>query len=279
MKLEFIKMHACGNDYIYVDCFRQTVTDPVGLAKSLSIRRFSIGSDGLVLIMPGKNADVKMRIFNADGSEAGTCGNAVRCVAKYAYDAGIVKKKTINVETLSGTKGAKIISSEGKTSVVAVEMGRATFTPKAVPVISAKEVLLRPYRLGKKIYLMTCLSVGNPHAVITVDDYRSLSVARVGKIIENDGIFPEKTNVEFVKILSKKEICVRVWERGSGITYSCGTGACASVVSCAVNGLVPFERQIKVRMKGGDLFVRVSHDLSVTLKGEAVKVYDGAIDI
>ncbi len=279
MKLEFTKMQACGNDYVYVDCFCKSVFDPAKIAKSLSIRRFSVGSDGLVLILPSDNADAEMKIFNSDGSQAKTCGNALRCVAKYLYDAGIVKRKIIDVKTPSGVRRAKIISSDGNKAVVSVEMGRATFTPKAVPVVSAKEVLLRPYKINSRIYLMTCLNIGNPHAVITVDDHRKVNVAGVGKIIENDGIFPEKTNVEFVKIINKNEISVKVWERGSGITYSCGTGACASVAACAINGLLPFERQITVRMKGGDLFVKVGHDLSVKLKGEAVRVYDGVIEI
>jgi len=277
MKLEFIKMQSCGNDYIYVDCFSQKVNDPCKIAKSLSIRRLSVGSDGLVLILPHKTYDCAMRIFNADGSEAKMCGNAVRCVGEYLLSRGKVKGEEVTVRTLSGVKRVRRHKLNGNT-LLSVDMGRASFSPKDVPVIAEEEVLMRPYKVGNKVYPMTCVSIGNPHAVINVDDFKNLDVARVGRRIENDFIFPQRTNVGFVKVCGDA-LYLKEWERGSGLTYSCGTGACAAVASCAVNGFIPFEKLILVRMKGGDLFVKVGCDLSLTLVGEAVEVFRGQAEI
>ena len=278
MKLDFIKMQAGGNDYIYVDCYDKTVDEPAALAKKLSIRRFSVGSDGLVLILPSDKADAKMRIFNADGSEAEMCGNAIRCVAKYLYDSARVKNREMLIETLSGVKRLCIKSRDGDISVTA-EMGKASFQPRDVPVVSEGEMLLKPYVLNGNAYLMTCVSVGNPHAVVNVKSFRYMSVTAIGKKICGDPIFPEGANVEFVRVAGKREVYLRVFERGSGETYSCGTGACAAVAACSVNGLVDTERNVIVHLKGGDLVVKVRRDLSLLLTGGAQEVYRGVIDV
>lgn len=279
MKLEFTKMQALGNDYIYVDCFKTDVPDPEDLSKSLAIRRFSIGSDGLVLILPSAVADAEMRVFNADGSRAATCGNALRCVAKYLYDGKMIKGKTAEINTLAGVRTATIIKDYGKSAYVRVDMGKASFRPSAVPVISGGEVLLKPYVFLGRTFFLTCLSVGNPHAVAIVDDFKHLSASKVGRAIETDGIFPKRTNVEFVRIVKNTLIELKVWERGSGLTYACGSGACAAVCACAVNGFLPFAREVTVVQKGGRLKVVAEADLSLTLEGEAVRVFDGVVEI
>lgn len=272
-------MHSCGNDYVYVDCFNKRVDDPKTLAKKLSKRRYSIGSDGLVLILPSDASDAKMRIFNADGSEAETCGNAIRCVGKYLYDIGKKNADSVKVETLAGIKTLTVKSERGTSALVAAQMGKATFKPEKIPVISEGELLLKPYKVGGKAFFITCLSMGNPHAVVTIRSFKGLDVKKIGSTIENGQIFPNKTNVEFVKVIKPDEIAVKVWERGSGETNACGTGACAAAVSCAVNGFSPFNKPITVNMVGGNLYVTVGADLSVTLEGECVKVYEGVVEI
>lgn len=276
MKIEFFKMQAAGNDYIYVDARKTYVPHPEKLAKSASIRRFSIGSDGLVLILPSNAADVKMRIFNADGSEGEICGNALRCVGKYVAETE--NKKELTVETKAGIKKLTPRFKGAKVTSVAVRMGKADFSPSSIPVLSDSAVIGRPYAIGEKTFFLTCVSIGNPHAVFIVDDLAGLDVERLGRIVENDVTFPMKTNVEFVRKTSAKSLRARVWERGSGMTLSCGSGACAVAAACAVNGLIAYDTPVVVTLDGGEMTVTVGKDLSLELTGDCRFVYKGEYD-
>ena len=275
MKLEFVKMQSCGNDYIYVDCFSKVVSDPVGLARSLSIRRLSVGSDGLVLILPTDGADAFMRIFNADGSEAKMCGNAVRCVGKYLLDEGISSGDAMTVRTLSGIKKLKANVVDGYCKSVCADMGEVSFLLEKVSVRTDGDVVSAPFSIDGKTYDITYVSVGNPHAVVFVDDPLCVDVAAVGKIISGNNIFPEGCNVEFVSPIRKDLLSVRVYERGSGETYSCGTGAVAAVAAYVKRGRAPFSLPVTVRFFGGDLTVTVEEGYLAKLDGECKTVYRG----
>ena len=249
----FTKMHGAGNDYIYINCFEETVDDPAALAVRASHRHFGVGSDGLVLIGPSDVADFRMRIFNADGSEAQMCGNASRCVAKYVYDSGMTAKNPIMLETNAGIKILQMRIEDGKVSAVTVDMG--------APVSG---VIDQP--LDNTDYRYTDVSMGNPHCVIFVDNVDDLILWQIGPPLENHPAFPERANVEFVRVIDRQTIQMRVWERGSGETLACGTGACASAVACILNGFCDKDSDITVHLRGGDLVIHWDSASNTILK-------------
>ncbi len=275
-KIPFTKMHGAGNDYIYIDCFSFPFDfNPNDLAKKMSPRHFSVGADGVVLILPSKVADATMRMFNLDGSEGKMCGNAIRCVAKYLSDHGLTKKDQITIETLSGIKTLRLFKENGITVRVSVDMGKADFSPKAIPVIYDGEMIQAPITVLGKDYKMTAVSMGNPHAVIFTSGVKELDLAGMGPTFENLPIFPERVNTEFVERIDDTTLLMRVWERGSGETYACGTGACATVAAAVRNGIVPMGKEITVRLIGGDLVIKVDEEYRVTMTGGATEVYQG----
>lgn len=280
MRIKFTKMHGCGNDYIYINCFNQNVDDPQKLSMNLSDRRYGIGGDGIILICPSDVACAKMRIFNKDGSEGKMCGNGIRCVAKYLYDSGMTKSKTgIKIETLSGVKTADILENSDNESVVKVDMGNADLNPANIPMISEKEkVVNEPVTINSDTYNITCVSMGNPHCVIFCDEIYSANVKEIGSKLSSHRIFPEGVNVEFVSKVDSENLTMRVWERGSGETLACGSGACASVVAATENGLCEKGKDIAVHLRGGKLFVNYS-DKGVFLTGNAIKVFEGEIEV
>lgn len=278
MRLKFTKIHGCGNDYIYINCFEQNIDDPSKLSCLLSDRRHSIGGDGIILICPSNVAEAKMRIFNKDGSEGKMCGNGIRCVAKYLLDSKMIKNKNgIKIETLSGIKELDIIEDDQNEAMVKVNMGRADLSSKSIPMIFEKDrVINEPITLNDEIYNITCVSMGNPHAVIFCDEVYSAKVKEIGSKLSSHRIFPEGVNAEFVSIVDKNNITMRVWERGSGETLACGSGACASVVAAVENGFCSKNEDITVHLRGGKLVVNYS-DEKVFLTGNAVRVFEGEI--
>ncbi|MCL2107344.1 MAG: diaminopimelate epimerase [Oscillospiraceae bacterium] len=244
--MNFTKMHGCGNDYIYINCFEEAVEDPAALAVQVSDRHFGVGSDGLVLILPSSIADFKMRIFNADGSEAMMCGNALRCIAKYVWDNGMTKKNPVALETLSGVKIIHVKLEQGSVVSARVDMG----APALIPV----EQTLRLD--DGTVFDVTCVSMGNPHCVAFVEDTEAFPLERIGPRVERHPWFPDRINAEFVQLLCPTAIKMRVWERGSGETLACGTGACASAVACILNGRCAKDTDITVQLRGGDLVIR-----------------------
>ena len=281
MKLSFTKMHGCGNDYVYFNCFSDEVPNPEKLAISLSDHHFGIGGDGIILICPSDVADAKMRMFNADGSEGKMCGNGIRCVGKYLYDYGMVDGKTqITVETLSGIKTLDLYPENGKVKTVRVDMGAAMLNPKDIPAYSDGERIVDgPLVIDEKVYHITCVSMGNPHCVVFVkEDVDSLDLERIGPKFENNPLFPERVNTEFVNILSDGTLKMRVWERGSGETWACGTGACAVGVTAVLSGLFKKGEDITVHLRGGDLVINYT-DQTVLMTGPATTVFEGTIDI
>ncbi len=277
--MKFVKMHGLGNDYIFVENMKDDLQNPAILARKISDRHFGIGSDGLVLIMPSEVADVKMRIFNADGSEAEMCGNASRCVGKYVYENGIINKERITMETLAGIKTLELKAADGKVFAVRVDMGEPVLESALIPVVSTKERFIdEPVEINDKVFRITCVSMGNPHAVTFTDDVTELPLHIYGPQLEKNSLFPKRTNVEFIQIISRDRIKMRVWERGSGETMACGTGACASVVAAIINGLC--DRRVTVMLPGGELLVEWDEaDGHVYKTGPAVKVFDGEIEI
>lgn len=236
--IKFTKMHGLGNDYVYMDAIHQTIENESSLAQFVSNRHFGIGSDGLILIDKSEVADFKMKMFNSDGSQAEMCGNGIRCVGKFVYDKGLTNQTTVTIETLAGIKTLILNVKEGKVETVRVDMGEPIFTPEKVPVVAKEEPVknLKVKALDKE-FAFTCVSMGNPHAITMVKDTKNFEVEKYGKILEVASVFPNKTNVEFVEIQDKEHIKMRVWERGSGETLACGTGACATAVACNLNGL------------------------------------------
>ena len=277
--MKFTKMQGLGNDYIYLNCMDECPGDPQGLAKQLSDRHFGVGSNGLVLIMPSRVADIRMRMFNSDGSEAEMCGNASRCVGKYVYDNKIINKKTITMETLAGIKTLELTTENGKVSLVRVDMGEPVLKPADIPVKSEKDIFLsEPVTVKGRTFSVTCVSMGNPHAVSYVDDAACFPLELYGPAMETNELFPRKINSEFVEILDRNTLKMRVWERGAGETLACGTGACAVLVASVLNGFC--ERKATVKLLGGDLTVEWSEkDNRVYMTGPAVKVFDGEIDL
>lgn len=279
MKIEFTKMHGCGNDYIYINCFDKEIEYPERLSVTLSDRHFGIGGDGIVLICKSDVTDAKMRMFNIDGSEGKMCGNAIRCVGKYIYDNGIAKKNPLTIETLSGIKTLGINTENGLVSTVRVDMGKAELEPSRIPVnLPGEQIVNYPLNIKDNIYHVTCVSMGNPHAVVFCDDVAGLNLAGIGPLFENHEIFPERVNTEFVKIIDKNTIEMRVWERGSGETLACGTGACAATVAAALNGYCTKGEDIHVLLSGGELIINYT-DETVYMTGGCVKVFEGVVEI
>lgn len=277
--MRFTKMHGCGNDYVYVNCFKETVERPEAVAKFVSDRHFGIGADGLILIKPSKTADVRMRMYNADGSEGEMCGNGIRCVAKYAFDYGIVNKTSITVETKAGIKHLKLQVTDKTVEMVTVDMGEPITNPSLIPVLSDEEIVKeKPIEILGSQYLITCVSMGNPHAVTFVEDTKAIKIEEIGPKFENHALFPNRINTEFIQVIDRKTINMRVWERGSGETLACGTGACASVYACILNQKT--EDEVLVHLLGGDLVIRYDRTSNhIFMTGPATIVFDGDIDI
>ena len=275
--LKFTKMQGCGNDYIYINCFEQTVEDPAALSVRLSPRHFSVGADGVILICPSDKADAKMRMFNADGSEGKMCGNGIRCVGKYLYDNGIARRDVITVETLSGIKTLTVFAENGVATRLSVDMGRAETAPEAVPVRADAPVVNGVLEVGGKEYKATCVSMGNPHCVVFRDDVDDMDIKAEGEQFERSHLFPESVNTEFVRVLGRNLLQMRVWERGSGETFACGTGACAAAVAAVLCGFCGKGEDITVHLLGGDLVINYT-DERVIMTGPAVKVYDGCVE-
>lgn len=279
--LKFTKMHGIGNDYVYINAIDQKIDDPNALAKKLSDRRFSIGGDGVILICPSDVADAKMRMFNADGSEGKMCGNGVRCVGKYVYDNLIEDKSrdTIAIETLSGIKTMKITAVDGKAELLQVDMGKAELKTENIPAVfdGCETVVAKPLLVNGKEHFVTAVSMGNPHCVTFVDDVDSLELEKIGPHFEKHPAFPEQVNTEFVKVIDDHTLQMRVWERGSGETWACGTGACATAVAAVENGYCKKGEDITVHLRGGDLIINYT-DERVLMTGPATKVFDGEIE-
>lgn len=279
--MKFIKMHGCGNDYIYVDCTKEDLVNESELSIKLSDRRFGIGSDGLILIRNSDVADFKMSIFNADGSEAKMCGNGVRCVGKFVYDNGLTDKEEVRVETLSGIKILKLNVKDGKVATVEVDMGAPIVKAQLVPAISPSgrdEIIDEDISVEGVSYKVTCVSMGNPHCITFVEDTKSLNLEKIGPGFEHHKMFPDRVNTEFIQVISRNEINMRVWERGSGETFACGTGACASVVACVLNGLT--DDEVKVNLVGGELFIKYDREAdAVFMTGPATTVYKGVVEL
>lgn len=281
MKLSFTKMHGCGNNYIYFNCFDQTVPDPGELSVRLSEPHFGIGGDGIILISPSDKADAQMRIFNADGSEGKMCGNGIRCVGKYLYDNGMTDgRTTVTVDTLSGVKTLELTIKDGKMLSARVDMGAAILKPHDIPVdLEGDTVIGAPLVVDEKVYHITCVSMGNPHCVIFLpEDIDGLDLARIGPKFEHNALFPERVNTEFVNVLPDGSLKMRVWERGSGETWACGTGACAVGVAAVLMGHAAKDEDITVHLRGGDLTVRYT-DETVFMTGAATTVFKGEIEI
>lgn len=275
--MRFTKMHGCGNDYVYVNCLDTVIENPAKVAVQVSDRYKGIGSDGLILIQDSKVADFRMVMFNADGSEGSMCGNGIRCVGKFVYDKGLTSKTMLTIETKSGIKTLQLHIGENGVETVTVDMGMAAFESELVPVVSAKKsVIGEPITLFGTEYKMTCLSVGNPHAVLWVEDVKTTDIVKLGERLQEDAMFPEGVNVEFVHIINRKTIAMRVLERGSGETMACGTGACASVVAGIVNGIL--DEEVTVHLLGGDLHIRYDKvEKKIFMTGPAVLVFEGEI--
>ena len=275
--MKFTKMHGLGNDYVYVNCFKETVDNPAEVSIKVSDRHFGIGSDGLILIKPSDIADFRMDMCNADGSQAEMCGNGIRCVAKYVYDYGLTDKTSISIETLAGIKYLDLHIENGKAETITVNMGSPILQPDMIPVVSDKEkVVDEPIVVQGKEYKMTCVSMGNPHCIVFVDDTEHFPLEKIGPDFECHRAFPKRVNTEFIQVLDRKTVNMRVWERGSGETLACGTGACASTVACILNGLT--EDEITLHLLGGDLLVRWDKEENlVYMTGPATVVFDGEI--
>jgi carbamoyl-phosphate synthase large subunit len=278
-KIAFTKMHTCGNDYIYFNCFEVEIDSPESLSVFLSDRHKGVGGDGVVLILPSNTADAKMRMFNLDGSEGGMSGNAIRCVAKFIYDNGIVKKRDMLIETKSGVKKLFLSTRNGEVSSVKVDMGCAKLRPEDIPVnLTGDNVIKRKITIGGAEYEITCVSMGNPHAVVFRDKLDDLKLGEIGPLFENDPLFPDRVNAEFVKVMDRNHLKIRLWERGNGETRASGTAACASAIAAVLNGYCDKDTDIKVQLPGGDLIIRYT-DEAVYMTGDCIKVFDGTVEI
>ena len=278
--MKFTKMQGIGNDYVYVNCFEETVADPERVSEIISDRHFGIGADGLVLIMPSDKADFRMRMFNADGSEGNMCGNATRCIGKFVYDNHLTDKTNITLETRSGIKKLTLYPENGKVKTVLVDMGKAVLKPADIPMnVSGDTFINKPITVDGKEVFITAVSMGNPHAVTYVDDVDSLELEKIGPSFENHPLFPERVNTEFIKIVDESTMQMRVWERGSGETWACGTGACAATAASVLNGYFPHDKEITVKLRGGDLFITYKSDGTVLMRGPAETVFTGEIDV
>ena len=279
--MKFTKMQGIGNDYVYINRFEETVKDPSAVARFVSDRHFGIGSDGLILIRPSQVADCEMDMYNLDGSQGAMCGNGIRCVAKYVFDHGIVNKTSISIATKSGIKYVDLTVKDGKASLIRVNMGSPILQATQIPVVAdTEQVIDAPIQVDGQEYHYTAVSMGNPHAIVYVEDTDSLDLAKIGPSFENHVNFPDRINTEFVQILDEHTVKMRVWERGSGETLACGTGACAVAVASILNGHVSPDTPVTVKLLGGDLqiFWNRSENL-VYMTGPAVTVFDGQIDL
>lgn len=279
-KIPFTKMHGCGNDYLYINGFENEVESVEALSRTLSDRHFGIGGDGLVLILPSKSADAKMRMFNQDGSEGMMCGNAIRCVAKYLYDNNMVADTTIQIETQSGIKTIEVfLSDDGLVASAMVDMGQAELDPALIPtLLKHNPAVSVPLIIDERHYKITCVSMGNPHTVIFCDNPNEIDLPKIGPTFEKHPLFPEGTNTEFVKVVNDRNLSMRVWERGSGETLACGTGACASAVAAILNKHCKRNTDILIHLKGGELTVRCTNE-TVFMTGACSKVFEGTIDV
>ena len=279
--MKFTKMQGIGNDYVYVNCFEETVKDPAAVARYVSDRHFGIGSDGLILIKPSDIADCEMDMYNLDGSQGAMCGNGIRCVAKYVYDYGIVKKENISVSTKSGIKYLDLTVRDGKVALVRVNMGSPVLTASHIPVVSSTEEMINaPLKVNGETYYITAVSMGNPHAIVYMTDVDHLDIGEIGPYFENHMAFPDRVNTEFVEVLDDHTLKMRVWERGSGETLACGTGACAVAVASILNGHVDGEKPVTVKLLGGDLEIFWDRQENlVYMTGPAATVFDGEIDL
>lgn len=276
-KLKFTKMHGCGNDYIYFNCFEQQIENPEALSIRLSDRHFSVGGDGIILICPSDKADARMRMFNADGSEGKMCGNGTRCVGKYIYERGIAKKPIVALETLSGIKTLTLTIKEDVVTAVQVDMGAPILEPRKIPVkLEGDRAVNVQHILAGKLQKFTCVSMGNPHCVIFTENIDALDLETIGPAYENDTIFPEKVNTEFVEVLDEHTLKMRVWERGSGETLACGTGACATAVAAVLCGYCKMDADINLKLRGGDLLIRYTGE-TVLMTGSATVVFEGEV--
>lgn len=273
--MKFTKLHGCGNGYIYVNLFEEKLDNPAEMSIKVSDHHFGIGSDGLITIGPSDIADFAMRIYNADGSEAEMCGNGIRCVGKYVYDHGLTDKTKIAVESGAGIKYLTLNVENGKVETVCVDMGEPIFAPQDIPVVAEGDIVIdEPISVGGIEWKMTCVSMGNPHAVVFVDDVKSFELEKYGPLFENHERFPKRTNTEFVHVISRTEADMRVWERGSAETWACGTGTCASVVACILKGYT--DREVLVHLVGGDLVIRWDEETNhVFMTGPATEVFSG----
>ncbi|MDY4693867.1 MAG: diaminopimelate epimerase [Blautia sp.] len=279
--MKFTKMQGIGNDYVYVNCFEETVENPSAVARFVSDRHFGIGSDGLILIKPSEIADCEMDMYNMDGSQGAMCGNGIRCVAKYAYEHNIARKEHLTIATKSGLKYLDLTVKDGKVSSVKVNMGSPILTADQIPVVSEKEMVIHePLEVSKETYYITAVSMGNPHVIVYIKDVEHLDIEKIGPFFENHPVFPDRVNAEFVEIIDSHTVRMRVWERGAGETLACGTGACAVAVSSILNGLVDGEKPVTVKLRGGDLEIFWDRQENlVYMTGPAETVFDGEIDL
>ena len=276
--MKFTKMHGIGNDYIYVNCFEEEVNPDEMIEEiiAMSDRHKGIGGDGVIFIMPSDVADARMRMFNADGSEGKMCGNGIRCVGKYVYEHGISHNNPLKIETASGIKILNLELFQEKVEAVIVDMGSPILDSKSIPVeLDLEQVINYPLVVNGQEYLITCVSMGNPHCVIFTEGIDYLDLESIGPLFENNPIFPERTNTEFIEIIDDKTMKMRVWERGSGETLACGTGASASVVAAIYNNIFTRDQEIKVILKGGELYITLTHDNHVFMRGSATEVFSG----
>ncbi len=272
----FTKMHGCGNDYIYVDGSKEKIDDKGELAKKISDRHFGIGSDGVIFINPSSDADFEMQMFNADGSEGEMCGNGIRCVGKYVFDKGLTKSDTVSISTKAGIKTLKLKIRDDKVYAVRVDMGEPAFAPEKIPArFTGDKIVSEPVEIDGKSYKITCVSMGNPHCVVFTDDVDGLDLIKLGPLFENNPLFPERINTEFIRIRDRGRVDMRVWERGSGETLACGTGACASVAAGVLNDLT--DRKVTVKLIGGTLEIEYAEDGHIYMTGPATTVYEGEI--
>ncbi|MBO6214470.1 MAG: diaminopimelate epimerase [Lachnospiraceae bacterium] len=278
--MRFTKMHGCGNDYVYVDATRVSIADPVKTAVFVSDRHFGVGSDGLIMICRSEVADFRMDMYNADGSRGEMCGNGIRCVGKYVYDYGLTDKTQIKVETLAGIKDLSLEVEAGLVNSVRVDMGHPVLDVSAIPVIfPQKRMIKKPLEVNGRIYEVTCVSMGNPHCVIFTDeDVREMDIASVGPLFENHQVFPKRINTEFANVIDRNHIRMRVWERGSGETLACGTGACATAVAAVLNGLC--DERMELELLGGVLTIEFDREKDkVYMTGPATTVFEGEISL
>lgn len=280
--MKFTKMHGLGNDYVYVNCLEEKIDNPSEVAKFVSDRHTGIGSDGLIMINPSKVADFEMEMYNADGSRGEMCGNGIRCVGKYVYDYGLIDKTSISVETLGGIKYLDFTVENGKVALVRVDMGTPILKPESIPIVmedeNAESVIDEPIMVDGKEYHMTGVSMGNPHDVVFWDGIDTMNIEAVGPKFENHERFPKRINTEFVEVLDRKTAKMRVWERGSGETQACGTGACAVAVACILNGFT--DNKVTVKLLGGDLQIEWDREADkVYMTGPATTVFDGVIEL